>query len=256
MWLLRLPLFRNTRYRAASSSAVTSFVVVLPALPVIATTLAPDAPAHVARDVLERPRRVRPHSTITRRAAVRRRPAASSTSAPAAPRRDARRPTKCVPVEALAADRDEEVARRRASASRSRRAPIGRRRSPDTTRPPVAAATSPAVSATVSRRYDTLRAARRRASAAARHLDVVERQRPVADHLVLLVSLAGDQHEIARRARRGSPARSPRAVDDREARRRLRRLPLRPHPVRRQHDAALDLFDDPLRILASAGCRR
>ena len=42
MWLFRFPLFRNTRYRADSSSAQISFVVVLPALPVMATTLAPD----------------------------------------------------------------------------------------------------------------------------------------------------------------------------------------------------------------------
>ena len=43
MWLLKLPRLRITRYRDASSSAVTSFVVVFPALPVIATTFVPDS---------------------------------------------------------------------------------------------------------------------------------------------------------------------------------------------------------------------
>ena len=42
IWLFRLPLFRNTSKRADRNSATTSLVVVLPALPVIATTLAPD----------------------------------------------------------------------------------------------------------------------------------------------------------------------------------------------------------------------
>ena len=38
MWLFRFPLFFTTRKRVASSSAIVSFVVVLPALPVIAIT--------------------------------------------------------------------------------------------------------------------------------------------------------------------------------------------------------------------------
>jgi hypothetical protein len=42
MWLLRLPRLRNTLNCVESRSAVISFVLVLPALPVIATTLAPD----------------------------------------------------------------------------------------------------------------------------------------------------------------------------------------------------------------------
>ena len=36
MWLFRFPLFFTTRYRVANISAMVSFVVVLPALPVIA----------------------------------------------------------------------------------------------------------------------------------------------------------------------------------------------------------------------------
>ena len=43
MWLLKFPRLRITRYRVARNSAVTSFVVVFPALPVIATTFVPDS---------------------------------------------------------------------------------------------------------------------------------------------------------------------------------------------------------------------
>ena len=42
MWLFRLPEDRITRCRRPRNAAVTSFVVVLPALPVTATTRAPD----------------------------------------------------------------------------------------------------------------------------------------------------------------------------------------------------------------------
>src|SRR6185436_16497482 len=69
---------------------------------------------------------------------------------------------------------------------------------PDTTRPPVAAAISAALSAIAS--VTALRHSRAAAAApqrGARDLDVVERQRPIADHLVFLVSLAGDQDQIA-----------------------------------------------------------
>ena len=43
MWLFKLPLLRKTVYRAARNSAVISFVVDLPALPVTATTAAPES---------------------------------------------------------------------------------------------------------------------------------------------------------------------------------------------------------------------
>ena len=58
MWLFRFPRLRNTRYRAARNSAVTSLVVVLPALPVMATTFVPDCAPHVARQRLQRRERV------------------------------------------------------------------------------------------------------------------------------------------------------------------------------------------------------
>ena len=43
MWLFQFPRLRITRYLAAKNSAVTSFVVVFPALPVMATTLVPES---------------------------------------------------------------------------------------------------------------------------------------------------------------------------------------------------------------------
>ena len=42
MWLFRLPRLRMVRNRVATTAAVASFVVVLPALPVMATTRAPE----------------------------------------------------------------------------------------------------------------------------------------------------------------------------------------------------------------------
>ena len=42
MWLFKFPALRYTVYRADRNSAVASFVDVLPALPVMATTDAPD----------------------------------------------------------------------------------------------------------------------------------------------------------------------------------------------------------------------
>ena len=45
-----------------------------------------------------------------------------------------------------------------------------------------------------------VRGARRRANAALRDRDIVERQHAIADLLVFLVALAGDEHEVAGRA--------------------------------------------------------
>ena len=58
MWLLKFPRLRTTRYRASRNSLVTSFVVVLPALPVIATTFVPDSRRIPCASVLQRRRRV------------------------------------------------------------------------------------------------------------------------------------------------------------------------------------------------------
>ena len=57
MWLFRFPRLRTTRYCDARNAPVTSLVVVLPALPVIATTLVPDSrrtvrASHCSADVV------------------------------------------------------------------------------------------------------------------------------------------------------------------------------------------------------------
>ena len=103
--------------RRASNSAVTSFVVVLPALPVIATTFVarrssesrvPERCSADGRVVdLDRPRPARPSSRVQ----VRRRANPRGTTIP--PRLlDARRRSELSPVEPFAANRDEEVVRR------------------------------------------------------------------------------------------------------------------------------------------------
>ena len=206
MWLFKLPLFRNTVYRVARSSAVTSFVVVLPALPVIATTFAPErrlmsramscSARVVSVDRDERRGPPRPGCPRTPRRA--RRP----------PRRRAAREGRGdepVPVEPFAADGDEQVAGGqrpgvdrnafdRLSGVAAQEPSSGRGRH-----------VSVASAATRSIAYDALDPARRRASAARATSTSSNGSRPVADHLVLLVPLAGDEHEIARPGPRGWP---------------------------------------------------
>ena len=55
IWLFKFPLFLTTRKRPERNSAIASFVVVFPALPVIATTLVPLRPPHRVRQLLQRP---------------------------------------------------------------------------------------------------------------------------------------------------------------------------------------------------------
>ena len=85
MWLFKFPRLRTTRYRNSSNSAVTSFVVVLPALPVMATTTCARCPAHRSRQRLQRARRVGGLDHGARARGLRRRgpPAARSPAAPA-----------------------------------------------------------------------------------------------------------------------------------------------------------------------------
>ena len=83
--------------------------------------------------------------------------------------------------------------------------PIDRRRiARGTTRPPVGRGDHrPRVERQRAPRvYDTRDAGAAPRQRRSRDVDVVERQHPVADHLVLLVPLAGDQHEVARLAPR------------------------------------------------------
>ena len=112
IWLLRLPLFRNTRYLAPRNSAVISLVVVFPALPVIATTFVPDRrltsraidrSARVVSATRTRPPGCPPCSPI-RSAAFRFDQRADGSSRQ-------RRLNEVVPVEPIAANRDEELPR-------------------------------------------------------------------------------------------------------------------------------------------------
>jgi len=98
--------------------------------------------------------------------------------------------------------------------------------------------------------FDTLRTPHderchtpRRPSASRCHRYVVERQHAVTDHLVLLVPLAADEHEIARLRDLDRLRNRHAPVDDRQHR-------LRVVSPRVRGDAALDLFDDSRGILA------
>ena len=226
---------------AARNAAVISLVVVLPALPVIATTRAPD---------FRRTSRARSWSA----AGGRRPPAITAAGASAAAStgslttttdapRGRPRPTKSCPSRARRRwRRTPRPARACASRSRSPAAPP-RDRPPPRARC-IAAAMLPAeIGHRFARHLRRLRSPRQPArQRLAGDGDVVERQHPIADHLVLLVSLAGDQDQVAGAAPRARPARSPRP-----------RSTTASTSVRRRgapaagRDAALDLLDDPRR---------
>ena len=218
MWLFRFPRLRTTRYLAARNSAVISFVVVFPALPVMATTLVPDsirtacASAWSAAVVSstsmttagvpparERPRR-RGRTSPAAPASI----AACAKSAPS--RRSPRMPMYNSPGASVRVSIDTPV-NWRVSA-------------PATIAPAMAVATQSAFSriSGVSATARSLHHARVGPSAdqrVARHGDIVERQRAVADHLILLVSFAHDEHQVAgpRELDRFSNRRQ--AIDDR-----------------------------------------
>ena len=200
--MFKLPLFRNTVYFADRNSAVSSFVVVLPALPVIATTFAPDrrrtsrAPSCSARVVSATSitSGAGPAFPASGKAGV------AVTTAPAAPAASAAATKSCPSNRSprMATNRSPGCTDRVSIDHRSTRWSPARR---ETTRPPVAAAISAARQrnrlATGPRHPRAAAPARQRG---ARDLDVVERQRPVADDLVLLVPLAGDEHRSPRLA--------------------------------------------------------
>ena len=211
-------MLRKTLYFADRNSAVNSFVVVLPALPVIATTLAPDRRRTSRARSCKRPRRV-VHLDQERRS---RRLFGSTGSRHHTRRARRERPRdEVVAVEPSALDRHEQVA----GGERPR---IDRHALEPTVR--IARDQPSAGDGRDLRRgqRDRLHPLdHSRAAAAARqrracHLHVVERQRPIADHLVLLVSLAGDERPGRPRSRvlnrlldRLPP------IDDRERRRDL-----------------------------------
>ena len=212
MWLFRLPLFRNTRYRAARNSAVdflrrrlagaagdrhhpragprrTSRATSCSARVVSSTSISSGAgPPHLPR---ARPA-PRPPPRPPRRA-----PSASATNSMA--------------VEPLAADRDEQVARRERPRVDRHRADRAAAASP-ADHPPAGRGARPraAVSASGVHAATTPSCrARRRASAARATSTSSNGSTLVADDLVLLVPLAGDQHQVARPRVAGSPARWP-----------------------------------------------
>src|SRR5918995_3950497 len=115
---------------------------------------------------------------------------------------------------------------------------------PRTMRPPVAAAMWAAVKGRRSTRLRDPAAGAAAPKRAPRHLDVVEGQRPIANDLVLLVSLPGDEHEIAGPRDAHRPLDRLRAIDDREIGRPLRAAAIRRRAIRGHDDAALDFFDD------------
>ena len=87
------------------------------------------------------------------------------------------------------------------------------------------------------------------------HVHIVEWQYPAADLLVLLVPLAGDEHEIARSRLLHRPLDRGLTIDQRHKRRRLR--PRRPLGATRSAGITMPRLISSMicvRILASAGC--
>ena len=164
IWLLRFPLFLNTRYRDDKNSADTSFVVVFPALPVIATTRDPER--RLTSRATSCNARVVSSTWITTGAgpaAAGRSLGTSCTSAPMAPRARTSPTNRCPSNRSplIATKKSPTVSVLESIAIRPMCVPA----SPRTTRPPAAAAISAALSANGSTRYDTRERARRRARA-------------------------------------------------------------------------------------------
>src|SRR5580765_1363318 len=246
MWLFKFPRFRITRYAVPRNSAVTSFVVVFPALPVIATTFVIEA-LRVARASAWSARVVSSTSITTAlRSTAAARPCGTTT--PVAP-------ASIAAAEKSAPSNRSPRIPKYNSAVRSVRVSIDTPENsvcspPLAIAPPMAAATHSAVSrifGAIVRLHDAgVRPPPSEQLARDRH--VVARQVFVADDLVLLVSLARDQHHVAR----------PRVLD----RFGDRRPPIRNREQQRvvtlgvRRDAALNFVDDPLGILVTRIVRR
>src|SRR6187401_899755 len=214
MWLFRFPALRYTAYPALRNDAAASFVDVLPALPVIATTRAPDlrrtnCPSCWSASSVS-------SASITAAEAGASTVVSRGTSTPHAPA--ARLPS----ANAAPSNRSPRSAMNNCPATMRRESvvnpPTTRSAGPCRSRPPAASATCAAVStsgarsvATSSRPGMHLPPPRQRRL---RNQHVVERQLAISDDLRLLVAFARDDHEVARprqidRARHGLPA-----VDD------------------------------------------
>ena len=152
--------------------------------------------------------------------------AVSLTSTPPAPLRSASS-TKAAP-----SNRSPRIATKKSPGASVRESietrPIGVAASPETSRPAAAVARIPAVSDTGGHCRHETREPRALRERRARDLNVVERQRPLADHLVFLVPFSGNEHEIAGACLADGVLDRQLAVHDRHADRRLRPWPLAP----------------------------
>src|SRR5688500_2281939 len=123
--------------------------------------------------------------------------------------------------------------------------PIAAAASPCLMEPPAAVATSAALKGNHSTSLRHPAAGATPLQRRPRYLDVVERQHPIANHLILFVSLAGNQHEVARlRLPHGALDRVLAVHQCDAAHLPLSRLRPRRSDTLGGHNATLDLFDD------------
>ena len=186
---------------SASNSAIASFVVVLPALPVIAITRVPAA----IRTACARSCSA---CSVSPTSIDRRRPASRSTPARRSRARQSPRPPRAEHLGRRSRARRTAVRAAPRTGRRPQRPAVGHDLadsrapgSPDRSVPPTACATHPRVSPKLVHPDPRLQPPR--LQRLPRHRHVVERQRPSADLLVLLVALAGD-----RARRRPAPRRA------------------------------------------------
>src|SRR4249920_1861352 len=271
MWLLKFPRLRTTRYRPSRNSLVTSLVVVLPALPVIATTFVPASRRIPCASACSAAVVSSTSITTACRAVgfVRARQSRGTTTPPApasiadaaksAPsNRSPRTPTYSEPAFTVRLSIDTSANSVAASPDTSEPSicaatQAATRRSSDAPVPasaPVPAASSPLPGVMPhpwSFRHARLGAPARKSLT--RHRDVVERQRAIADDLVFLVPLARDQHDVAGTGHLDGLGDRRAPIDDRQQ-------SLRAVPPRVRRNPAADLLDDPVRILAARVVRR
>ena len=212
-------------------------------------------PPDVAGDLLQRTCRVLDLDDERQAGRCRGPPTGPAPSTPAAPCASAS------DTNAWPSNRSPRIATKKSPAASVRLSietrPIDASALPRTIRPPVAAAMCEAVSGSGSTRlrHPTAGpAARQRRTG---NLDVVERQRSIANDLILLVTLSRDQHEISAPRLAHCPLDCLTAVDNRQKRRAARsgRAAGR-RAICGHHDAALDLLDDRQPGSPIAGCRR
>ena len=227
MWLFKLPLLRKTVYRAERNSAVISFVVDLPALPVTATTADPE-------------------SRRTRLASVCNAAIVSGTTTSGVPANSAWSNSEASLTSALAAPLLIASATYALPSNRSPR--IATNMSPGDKRPRIdRKARYVAIAA---RPRDPSRQLPRRLQQASasplqrftRDCGFVKRQLLGADRLRLFVPFPCEQNQVARFRFPDRKMDRFLAIDDRESRR---------GPIGRGRNPALDFFDNPHRVLAS-----